>query len=352
MIKNENYIQISGWMINELNLKGNELLIYALIHGFCQDGKSFFQGSLSYIAEWTNSTKQGVIKCLKSLIDRGLVQKVLVKTEGGLQLCRYCTTKSRKSETGSKQSLPGDQSTEFTTIQDRSGKQSLPPQSTQFTATGQQSLPNNTLNTLDINSTASESLEKQENTGEAAEKIIESELKKLFGGHLVFDSGFIPEIASLSTQFDLGTERLPAYLDYIFERAEEKKPKSLTNMYYKMAKSGAIMQDFILSEEKSSAKSEKYMAICPVCGNKAGIYANCNSCGFDMAERNDEKKIALKKQIHFLPEKVRESFEKEYKKELEWQNSVNFLEYMRNPEIREDFSKRIQKLYQKYGITA
>ena len=29
MVKDENFIQISAWMINHLNLKGNELLTYA-----------------------------------------------------------------------------------------------------------------------------------------------------------------------------------------------------------------------------------------------------------------------------------------------------------------------------------
>ena len=44
-------------MINELDLKGNELLVYALIHGFCQDGKSVFKGSLNYIMAWLNISK-------------------------------------------------------------------------------------------------------------------------------------------------------------------------------------------------------------------------------------------------------------------------------------------------------
>ena len=48
-IRNENYIVITGWMINELALKPNELLVYALIHGFCQDGKSAFIGGIKYI---------------------------------------------------------------------------------------------------------------------------------------------------------------------------------------------------------------------------------------------------------------------------------------------------------------
>lgn len=30
-VNNENYVNIQGWMINELNLKSNELIVYAII---------------------------------------------------------------------------------------------------------------------------------------------------------------------------------------------------------------------------------------------------------------------------------------------------------------------------------
>ena len=36
MIQNEKYITIQGWMVNELNLKGNSLIIYSIIYGFSQ----------------------------------------------------------------------------------------------------------------------------------------------------------------------------------------------------------------------------------------------------------------------------------------------------------------------------
>ena len=32
----KNYLNIQGWMVQDLELKGNELLAYALIFGFCQ----------------------------------------------------------------------------------------------------------------------------------------------------------------------------------------------------------------------------------------------------------------------------------------------------------------------------
>ena len=53
-IKNDNYIAIQGFMVKDLELAGNELIAYALIYGFSQDGESQFRGSLSYVADWLN----------------------------------------------------------------------------------------------------------------------------------------------------------------------------------------------------------------------------------------------------------------------------------------------------------
>ena len=44
-VKDENYYQITGWMINRLGLKGAKLNIFAIIYGFSQDGESEFSGS-------------------------------------------------------------------------------------------------------------------------------------------------------------------------------------------------------------------------------------------------------------------------------------------------------------------
>ena len=74
-IKNENYIVIQGFMINQLHLKGNELLVYAIIYGFSQEDNQVYSGSLQYLANWTNSTKQGVQKNLKALVDKGYIAK-------------------------------------------------------------------------------------------------------------------------------------------------------------------------------------------------------------------------------------------------------------------------------------
>ena len=56
------YINIQAWMRTELDLKGNDLLVYAIIYGFSQDGDSKFSGSLQYLADWCGCTKQGILK--------------------------------------------------------------------------------------------------------------------------------------------------------------------------------------------------------------------------------------------------------------------------------------------------
>ena len=110
MIKEENYINIQGWMVTELNLKGNELLIYAIIYGFSQLEGQTYDGGLQYLADWTNSTKQGVIKNLKSLIDKGLINKK-ESVLNNIKFCEYYSTKFNgvlnKVEYGGKQSLTG-----------------------------------------------------------------------------------------------------------------------------------------------------------------------------------------------------------------------------------------------------
>lgn len=85
-IKRENYILIQGWMIIDLKLKGNELLIFALIYGFSQDGAGVFKGSLQYLSEWLNCSKECVRNCLNALIKK----KYIIKKDRYVNNIKYC----------------------------------------------------------------------------------------------------------------------------------------------------------------------------------------------------------------------------------------------------------------------
>lgn len=86
---NNNYVCIQSWMVTELGLKGNELLVYAIIYGFCQDGAHHFKGSRSYLAEWTNSTVRNVQTMLNKLVEKGLLAKEEKLTENNVRQCEY-----------------------------------------------------------------------------------------------------------------------------------------------------------------------------------------------------------------------------------------------------------------------
>lgn len=84
----DNYITIQGWMRTDLDLKGNELLVYAIIYGFSQAENQVFNGSLQYLADWCGATKQGILKNLKSLIDKNLITKNETIVNG-VKYCEY-----------------------------------------------------------------------------------------------------------------------------------------------------------------------------------------------------------------------------------------------------------------------
>lgn len=86
-----NYVVIQGWMCNELELKGNELLTFALIYGFSQDGQTKFYGSRNYIAETFNISLPTVDKALESLEDKNLIERTLVADSNGQHYeCEVC----------------------------------------------------------------------------------------------------------------------------------------------------------------------------------------------------------------------------------------------------------------------
>lgn len=109
-VKDKNYVVIQGWMVNKLKLKGNELIVYAVIYGFSQSENQKYTGSLQYLADWTNSTKQGVLKNLKLLVEKGFIQKE-ERMINGIKFCEYYATEFNgvlnKVEWGIKQSYMG-----------------------------------------------------------------------------------------------------------------------------------------------------------------------------------------------------------------------------------------------------
>lgn len=103
-IKKESFFTVQAFMVNELKLKGNELLIYAIIFGFSQAENQFFTGSLNYLASWCGiSSKTTVKTILNNLIDKGLLEKEDIY-KNGVKYCKYKALTEIKSI-----SIPADE---------------------------------------------------------------------------------------------------------------------------------------------------------------------------------------------------------------------------------------------------
>lgn len=124
-ILDNNYYQISGWMINRLHLKGVSLSAYAIIYGFTQDGENEFTGSLQYLCDFCGGvSKPTIIKALKELTEKGyiirreeIINKVMfTRYKVNLQVVKNLNGGSKDSSEndvknlygGSKESLPNN----------------------------------------------------------------------------------------------------------------------------------------------------------------------------------------------------------------------------------------------------
>jgi len=93
-MKNENFFTIQGWMLNELQLSGNSLMLYALIYGFSQDGKSKFKGASQYLADCLGITKKTALKTLEKLVKKNYIKKYKSGSKGH-EMCDYAVNSER-----------------------------------------------------------------------------------------------------------------------------------------------------------------------------------------------------------------------------------------------------------------
>ena len=90
-IDNKVYYQVAGWMINELNLSGQELICYAIIYSLSQLGQGWYNAGLEYLCTFMQCSQPTASKALKGLQDKGLIDKEEVITDYGRRVLYYCT---------------------------------------------------------------------------------------------------------------------------------------------------------------------------------------------------------------------------------------------------------------------
>jgi len=75
-------------MVNDLQLQGVPLILFAIIYGFSQDGITEYRGGLQYLCNFSCTSKPTVIKALKELTNRNLIIRV-EKNENNVLFVNY-----------------------------------------------------------------------------------------------------------------------------------------------------------------------------------------------------------------------------------------------------------------------
>ena len=357
-IKNDNYIQILGWMINELNLKGNELLVYALIHGFCQDGKSVFKGSLNYIMSWLNISKPTCIATIQSLIDKGLIVKTVIYNKNSVAGCEYYTTKSRNVETNQKNNSKNDEKggKEILPPQNEKvtegGKETLPGWSENFTSGGKETLPNNTNDNTKNNATA-------------ANKTYFEALSEKYFGKNAFDFSFADKAAAFFKNQNLKPESVEPYFDFIKNKVCKKQAENPRGLAYRLFFQNDIMQEFLTKQHKlileQKEKQEKEAALerkkifCPCCNTRfvrTAYIQNCPECDFPIDHFENKKEVEKHKKYMLLPEEKRRQYDREicgFKIELPFVERIKYIGTSEGKKKAELYEHSVNR---KYGIEA
>lgn len=107
-ILDDNYFQVTGWMLNRLKLKGIALNVYAIIYGFSQDGESSFNGSRQYLCDFTGATRPTIDKALSELREMNLIIKTSRRINDVIHNEYKANLEALKGFTTCKETLPPD----------------------------------------------------------------------------------------------------------------------------------------------------------------------------------------------------------------------------------------------------
>jgi len=87
-LKKGSFVLIPSMLRDELNLGCIDMVICSIIYGFSQDGECCFNGSISYLVYWTNTSKSTVIRSLKKMVELRILKKE-TKIINGVTFCSY-----------------------------------------------------------------------------------------------------------------------------------------------------------------------------------------------------------------------------------------------------------------------
>ena len=88
-MKESSFLTIPAVLRTRLDLNPTELIVCAVINGFSHDGKTWFYGGIDYLSEWTGTSRRTVIRVLKELVERNILEKREELINNVVKKCSY-----------------------------------------------------------------------------------------------------------------------------------------------------------------------------------------------------------------------------------------------------------------------
>lgn len=85
-VKDINYLNLEGWMVSRLHLKGDALIAYGIVFTYSQSGEGYYTGGLAFIADWAGCHPDTARRALRKLSEAGLI----IEHRGDFNGVPYC----------------------------------------------------------------------------------------------------------------------------------------------------------------------------------------------------------------------------------------------------------------------
>jgi len=322
-MKDNNYILIQGWMVNRLNLSGNELMVYAVIYGFSQDEESKYEGSGRYISDSLRISRRAVTSILDNLVKKGFLKKY-DRFERNLKFCDYQADPEffpkKDNNGGMENSSIGRKNLPKGGMEDSSiGRKNLPKGMEDSSIGGMEDSANHITNSYINNktTTTSDSPESPdltakpppENKKPAAEVLSPEKIKQAIlaiDRTLLLKTDFYSRAAAFMSLNYLDVK----YIAWLYKQVELRNPGNFDGFFFTLFFAENMVEKYKIQKQPEEPPPPLEFK-CPVCGAVHDLDdESCPSCGLPQNPLPDT--VLIYKQLrNFPPEKRNEYFRRE-----------------------------------------
>jgi hypothetical protein len=310
-------------MVNRLELTGNELMVYAIIFGFCQDPTNpFYRGSGKYFADSLRVSRRTISTVLEELVKKGYIKKH-DRFERGLKFCDYSIEPyflPENDKNGGMENFSiGRKNLPRGGMENYSIPMQIFPKGMENFSEGMENSANHIDLNINLNTTTTgekppDLIEEAPASGETAAAAVLSpeEIKaalKAIDRALLLKDDFYPRAAAFMPRHCLD----PGYFVWLYKQVELRNPDSFEGFYFTLFFAENMVEKYKISKlpEEKPPPSPPPEFKCPVCGTVHDKKDDeCPLCSLPR-DAPPERIVLHRELLALSPERRKEYLEKE-----------------------------------------